>query len=124
MTLEQVFKAHPDLTLDGFDDPLRPGFADNRARLAAAGDQFDRAIDWLSMPPRRNVANATVGGSYHLKHLCEGAMGNYVANGALIAAALALGIIIERRGMYARLGIGAASRWPERARPKYSKIYA
>ena len=124
MSLAQVLDAHPGLSLQGFDNPGRPGFAADRASLIAAQDQFDRAVAWLAMLPRRKVVNDEIGGSYHLKHICESAMGNYVANGALIAAALALRLPIRTYGLYARLGVGSVGRWPPGAHPKHSRIYA
>jgi hypothetical protein len=121
--LAKVLKEHPTLTLQGFDSPMRPGFDADRANLSAAQDQFDRALAWLKMLPRRKVVNDRIGGSYHLKHICEGAMGNYVANGALIAAALALGLPVKATGVYALLGVGSIDRWPPGAHPKHSRIY-
>lgn len=122
--LEQVLADYPHLTLDGFDNPERPGFADDRRRIAAAVDQFDRAVAWLRMVPWRKAANRTHGHSYYVKHIVQGAMGDYVANGALIAAALALGVVTEPCGkLNALLGISSPGRWPVEAHPKNSRIF-
>jgi hypothetical protein len=121
--LAKVLKEHPTLTLQGFDNPTRPGFDADRANLGTAQDQFDRALAWLKMLPRRKVANDRIGGSYYLKHICEGAVGNYVANGSLIAAALALGLPVKATGVYALLGVGSVDRWPPGAHPKHSRIW-
>ena len=62
LSLAQVLDAHPDLSLQGFDNPGRPGFVADRASLIAAQDQFDRAVAWLAMLPRRKVVNDEIGG--------------------------------------------------------------
>ncbi|MGY8662437.1 hypothetical protein Q3C01_08720 [Bradyrhizobium sp. UFLA05-109] len=53
--------------------------------------EFLRAVEFLSKYPRRKTINRKRG-SYGLKHDAERATGNYVANGMLIAAALAMGV--------------------------------
>ncbi|GLR89826.1 hypothetical protein [Bradyrhizobium iriomotense] len=52
--------------------------------------EFIRAVEFLSKYPRRKAINRKRG-SYGLKHDTERATGDYVANGMLIAAALAMG---------------------------------
>jgi hypothetical protein len=67
-------------------------FAEDRAALLSDGvaEEFVRAADFLSRFGRRQTIN-TKRGSYGLKHDAERFAGGYVANGTLIAAALALG---------------------------------
>lgn len=67
-------------------------FAENRAALLhdRVAEEFVRAVDFLSRFGRRKTIN-TKRGSYGLKHDAERFTGDYVANGTLIAAALALG---------------------------------
>jgi hypothetical protein len=70
----------------------RAKFAENRASMLEdyAADEFMRAVAFLSRFGRRKTIN-TRSGSYGLKHDAERFAGGYVANGMLIAAALALG---------------------------------
>lgn len=67
-------------------------FAENRAALLddRVAEEFVRAAEFLSRFGRRKTIN-TKRGSYGLKHDAERYAGDYVANGTLIAAALALG---------------------------------
>ena len=121
MDLDQILFAHPTLTVDGYDDPARPGFAADRARLAAATDQIDRAAAWLRLLPRVKAPNLS---SYWMKHVAEDWAGNYVSNGALIAAALMLGIVVVRVDRHvSRLAVAAPARWPEGAVPKDSTMW-
>jgi hypothetical protein len=70
----------------------RAKFAENRAKMleSFAADEFARAVAYLSQFGRRKTINMK-SGSYGLKHGAERFAGGYVANGMLIAAALALG---------------------------------
>ena len=70
----------------------RAKFAENRANMLDdyAADEFVRAVTYLSRFGRRKTIN-TKSGSYGLKHGAEKFARGYVANGMLIAAALALG---------------------------------
>lgn len=67
-------------------------FTENRAALLEdyVAEEFVRAADFLSRFGRRKTIN-TKRGSYGLKHDAERFARGYVANGTLIAAALALG---------------------------------
>lgn len=58
-------------------------------------EEFIRAANYLSKFGRRKSMNRDRG-SYGLKHEAERATGDYVANGMLIAAALAMGFSAER----------------------------
>ncbi len=70
----------------------RAKFAENRAKMLEtfAADEFARAVAFLSQFGRCKTFNLK-SSSYGLKHGAEGFAGGYVANGMLIAAALALG---------------------------------
>jgi hypothetical protein len=54
-------------------------------------DEFIRAVDFLSKLGRRKSMNRKRS-SYGLKHDAESMSGDYVANGMMIAAALAMGL--------------------------------
>jgi hypothetical protein len=58
-------------------------------------DEFIRAVDFLSKFGQRKSMNRKRS-SYGLKHDAERAAGDYVANGMMIAAALAMGFSAER----------------------------
>jgi hypothetical protein len=58
-------------------------------------DEFSRAAEFLFRFGRQKSVNRKRA-SYGLKHDAERAAGNYVANGMLIAAALAMGFFAER----------------------------
>lgn len=70
----------------------RAKFASNRGRMLDdhSADEFIRAVKFLSGFGRRKTINRK-SSSYGLKHGAEKFAGGYVANGMLIAAALALG---------------------------------
>ncbi len=93
MTLE------PHLNLNGFGpgayggtmDERRARMAGWRRELRGRARDVARVRDWLlaNVAPRKTV-NPNVG-SYSLKHLVERAMGTYIENGVLIAAAIGAG---------------------------------
>jgi hypothetical protein len=56
--------------------------------------------------------------SYGLKHCAETWGGAYVGNGALIAAALHLGFIVEATGRNALINAAARSKWPVNSEAK------
>jgi hypothetical protein len=74
----------------------REGSLPDRTQVALAkkwlAENFTRADRW-----RRSGSHGFGIGSYGLKHDCEKAVGAYVSNGALIAAALALGFPAKRQ---------------------------
>jgi hypothetical protein len=67
-------------------------FQKSRAEMLddGAAEEFLRAYAFLAKFGRRKTINSKMG-SYGLKHDAERSMGDYVANGILIAAALAMG---------------------------------
>jgi hypothetical protein len=72
-------------------------FLENRAEMLGkqSVDEFIRASEFLSKFGRRKSLNRKRT-SYGLKHDAERAAGDYVSNGMLIAAALAMGFSAER----------------------------
>lgn len=98
LSLAKVMEQHPQLNLFGIGtfDPRSKGpeqrqaeLADGRARLVEREAAVLEIATWL----RENIApikTPTIG-SYRMKHVVEKAIGEYVANGELIAAALIAG---------------------------------
>jgi hypothetical protein len=97
-TLAEVMEEHPSLNEFGFGafDPQRKRREQRQQEIAAGRQQLrgqeDLAIavrDWLAA----NIApiKTCTAGSYGMKHLVERAIGQYVPNGVLIAAALMAG---------------------------------
>jgi hypothetical protein len=72
---------------------------------------FIRAVEWLRHIPRRKTVNL---GSYGLKHQAERWGGDYVSNGALIAAAIQLGFEVKRipGTPNALINVAGRSKWP------------
>ncbi|MEH3101662.1 hypothetical protein [Sphingomonas adhaesiva] len=123
--LRSVLDAYPDLTLRGFDSiwqgddrerampiPERQALLAERRREGYdddwAADQFELAMIFLSRQRKIKTLNRKTG-SYGLKHRAEGLsrhfglfthLGNYVANGMLIAAAYASGFTVRRIGFH------------------------
>jgi hypothetical protein len=99
--IRRAMDLEPSLTQFGYgvyqDRKLMPEerrskFAEKRDEMldTFAADEFARAIAYLSRFGRRKTINLK-SSSYGLKHGAERFSGGYVANGTLIAAALALG---------------------------------
>ncbi|OCP23611.1 MULTISPECIES: hypothetical protein [unclassified Ensifer] len=119
--LRNVLDQHPDLTLRGFDsiwhgnhNELRKSTAEREALFAErrreaydgdwAADQFELALIFLARQDRIKSLNRQAR-SYSLKHRAENLsrafglfthLGDYVANGMLIAAALTTGFTVKR----------------------------
>ncbi|WP_019311232.1 hypothetical protein [Kocuria rhizophila] len=98
LSLAQVMEQHPKLNFFGigiFDsrsktaDQRQADLADGRAKLVARESAVLGIATWLieNIAP---IKTPTVG-SYHMKHVVEKAIGKYVSNGELIAAALVAG---------------------------------
>lgn len=81
--LDEVLTAHPILRQLGWDRKAWDSPVDRQ--------QFECACAFLEATARPLKALNPRSGSYWLKHLAEVWAGEYVSNGALIAAALALG---------------------------------
>lgn len=114
-TLVDVMEQHPLLNSHGIGvfDTYRTTPEQREADLAAGRRELvDReamvmtAAAWL----RDNITptqTATVG-SYHMKHVVERALGEYVSNGELIAAALVAGYSFKHtEGPNLELGMSA-----------------
>lgn len=114
-SLAEVMEQHPLLTYFGFGVFQRQGqtlqnrraeMAAQRATLAGREDSVRQIADWL----RANVTpikTPTVG-SYGMKHIAEKAIGRYVSNGELIAAALTVGYTYRHNdGPNAEFGMSA-----------------
>ncbi len=102
LSLTEVMDQHPQLTAFGigiFDSPgktpdeRRAAFSEGRRELRANEVGVVEIATWLNenITP---IKTPTVG-SYHVKHVAERAMGKYVTNGELIAAALVAGYTIR-----------------------------
>lgn len=90
--LMEIARAHR-ITPDGFEDDYRD---DAWWDLPLFTDQAVLAMDGLSGLPSVPVGGRRARTSYGLKHELERRAGAYISNGALIVAALALGIEIKR----------------------------
>ncbi|MGJ0393307.1 MAG: hypothetical protein ACR650_11275 [Methylocystis sp.] len=88
--LDAVLLAQPGLTRGGFKTSESDGL-DERHRIPL--DEFERAFRWvLAGTPGALIKM----GSYAAKHIAESWAGGYVSNGAMIAAALAWGLMVSR----------------------------
>jgi hypothetical protein len=108
--LHRARRQHPEITSYGFGVP--PGMADawcggldpdDLEQIAACG-MFLAGLPQVT-PGRRCP------GSYALKHRIERWAGRYIREGALIAAAVALGVPLRRHGLHHHgvvLGLAAA----------------
>lgn len=100
--LIRIVDGNPDLSAWGFGGPQswtarRNGrtlqhFESDRAALKEDARMFQLCCQWLCLFQRRKTVNLTLGTSYGLKHCVEAWSGEYVTNGAFIAAVLRLGI--------------------------------
>jgi hypothetical protein len=112
--LADAMQKYPDLTIDGLAGDRRSDFEGRRAELIAAVDEFERAVAWLSMVPRRKSPNRDDGHSYGLKHAAQKWADGYIANGALIAAAVHLDFPIVQcpSGINCWIGVANRRKWP------------
>ncbi|WP_280454816.1 hypothetical protein [Nocardia brasiliensis] len=95
LSLAEVMQLHPHLSYRGIDAYRKPSrthaqwqaeLAEERRQLASHESSIVELANWLrtSITP---IKTPTVG-SYGMKHVAENALGTYVSNGELIAAAL------------------------------------
>lgn len=102
-TLAAVMHDHPTLNAFGFgvfNDGRKPPaereqeLHERRDRLRRAAPGIDEVRDWLmaNLAPIKTPTQS----SYGLKHIVERAIGRYVTNGELIAAAVVGGYPISR----------------------------
>lgn len=98
LSLAEVMEQHPRLNTFGIGvfDPLRKTAGQRAAELASGREELaerEAAVLEIAAWLRENVSpikTPTVG-SYSMKHVVERAIGEYVTNGELIAAALVAG---------------------------------
>ena len=100
--LIQVVDNHPDVSSWGVGGPQswtarRNGrtpehFEADRQSLREDVRMFQLCCQWLSLFRRRKTINLNLGTSYGLKHAVEEWSGEYIHNGAFIAAVFHLGI--------------------------------
>jgi hypothetical protein len=95
--MQEVLRNYPLLTHFGFGSYQRPWDAPREGRVALldAETEIAQARRWLRTQDRRVTLNRSHT-SYGLKHIAESAMGCYIANGSLIAAALLDGWTVAR----------------------------
>lgn len=115
--LLSVIDRHPHLCAWGWWNPIhgrqmKINLQADRESLALRFDEFRRAVEWLSRCRATKTATSSSPGSYHLKHCAERATGDYISNGALIAAALYLKIPISTSNDTPNPGIGVSKRCP------------
>ena len=101
--LEKALKLAPDLDAAGFgaDDTTRPCGQGSAPFGTREARQVVLCCDWLHR--RTEPAKTASRGSYGLKHVVERQVGEYVSNGAFLAAALALGYRVDRNGINGRV---------------------
>ena len=103
-TLKQVQEQYPHLSKTGFEDwhPMKPAgvwikrYAMRDSLTSDDGEeQFAAAVRWLQARRPRKTVNPKAS-SYGIKHIAENSEGRYISNGALIAAALAIGLTVAQ----------------------------
>ncbi|RAS21506.1 hypothetical protein [Paraburkholderia bryophila] len=93
LTLHEIAERYPELTgggLPGGEPHVRPNILDHQA-------EFDAAMRFLNGVKTTSKADSR-SSSYALKGLVQGWAGQYVSNGAMIAALIASGVPIARVG--------------------------
>jgi hypothetical protein len=113
--LLQVVNGHAFLTWRGFETgAVGAEFQDLRKAWPNHIGEFRRALDWLQCVPPRLTVNRDFD-SYRLKHAAEHWAGGYVSNGALIAAALHLGFVVEpiAGSLNAYISVSGETKWPK-----------
>lgn len=99
LQLALIMDREPHLNLNGFGPGSSPGTLEERRARAAAwrlelrarAEHVEEVGEWLrhNIVPRKTLNDDAH--SYGLKHVAERAMGKYVSNGELIAAAIIAG---------------------------------
>lgn len=84
-----LWRIEPTLTYSGFEDHPRPAM---RKALLDHLAEVQTCVDWLQAQDIAPRITARHYSSYFLKHAAEWASGQYVSNGALLAAVVILGI--------------------------------
>jgi len=118
---EQQFLAlivkHPPLCAWGWWNPhqgrlMKIDLEGNRASLTLRFDEFKRSVGWLRQCQTTKTVTRTSPSSYNLKHRAEYSTGDYICNGAMIAAALYLGVPMKAFDDSPNPGIGVSKRCP------------
>jgi hypothetical protein len=111
--LDCVLRDYPHLSESGWlvkadkDPASAAAHAAGREALRKHVDGFLACCRWLERAPRVRLGGWS---SYAVKHLAEAALGRYVPNGMLIAAALALGLPC-RFGESQNACVGLSASW-------------
>lgn len=115
--VRDVMRRHPELTWHGFEEPGAVAYNERRAKMLhpAVLQEFERAVAWLLLVPRRKVPNRKCGSSYGIKHTAERWAGGYIGNGMLLCAALHLRLAVARcpYGPNGWLAISSRRKWPK-----------
>lgn len=98
--IEQIMSDHPTLGVYGYLDPRDPEYAARRADMLSERGMrmFRQSCMFLDIAGAAGHAMGTSPDkvSYHLKHVAERWVGDYIANGMLIAAAVRNSIPLRR----------------------------
>jgi hypothetical protein len=98
--LERVMAKEPTLNIIGFGlsnlqrytlEERRRELAENRERLLGDVEVCSKVCDWLKEKAKERATLNREMGSYGWKHVIEKEIGEYVANGVFIAAAIHCG---------------------------------
>lgn len=84
----------------------------DRGSLSLRFDEFSRSVEWLRQCRTTKAATQSSPSSYNLKHRAEDVTGDYICNGAMIAAALYLGVPVKAFPDSPNPGIGVSKRCP------------
>jgi hypothetical protein len=92
----------PGLCSWGIGDPImckqnNIDFERSRESLKTELEMFQGCCAWLALCSKGETINPKAGNSYGLKHRVENWFGQYVTNGAFIAALIHMGFKYERR---------------------------
>lgn len=121
-TLAEVMDEQPTLGAAGFGGRRStPAELADRDELRGSAPGVDEVREWLlaNLAPSRTPTES----SYALKHDAERALGRYVPNGELIAAALTAGYPISRPGDGPNVNVAVSRRDPA-DRPRCSSCWS
>jgi len=90
--LDTVMAQNPEITSIGILSSQDSLYLGSRIDLQASLKEFQLSCAFLSKCKKSNTLNNKNGSSYSLKHRIERFLGIYITNGAIIAAAICLGI--------------------------------
>ncbi|MFE5549461.1 hypothetical protein ACFQ71_37400 [Streptomyces sp. NPDC056534] len=110
--LDQLMSDHPTLTSEGYGrSTLVPADKEPELRAGLASDltSVQEAAAWIAELGWTSAVSDDSPSSYHLKHVMEDATGQYVTNGAFIAAALLAGVPVKLNGLNPPIGVSPQS---------------